>query len=631
MPDILGYLQSKAPGPIKRAGGSEVHTPCWWCGEDQNKRGRLYINVNNDAAIPGLFQCKICGKKGAFPTIQRYFGDEPEHEDSDSWMTQREVLQVAADFYHDCLADHSEVLSWLKGPERGLSLQTIVDYKLGYADGRLYNHLRNQFSINEIQKTGLVWDYNGRLRDSLIGMVTIPYFVAGNVAMIRGRAWPYDGSGQKYKTPPNQSSRLYGPDATWDANELICTEGEFDCLILRQLGFPNVVASPGAGIWQDSWDGYLSQAKRVFVVFDNDSAGALGRQKLKEKFDTKIRPVDLPGLGKMDPTRWVQDGGTKEQFQQLLFKAASSGMLLTVDDAVEEHSELQTLQGLKLGFEKLDVVLAPGLLPGQVMVILAKTNVGKSLILFNMFERMLHVAGQENKKVLFLSLEMTRGDWFERARRIWRFYNLAGDDRECAEYWRSRIMMVDKNRMNLDEVNTVLDEFNERTGQPPDLVAIDYLGYWARAFRGDPYIRVSDAIMEAKGLAKDRRLRLVIPHQISRVAKFGEEPEIDNARDSGIVEETADFALTMWAPDAMIGRKEEDKSGIVNLRVGKSRHGGKGVQASFQFAPLTLAFVPMEDQRHASMAARELDMERRRDTWEDAIYKHREYERARRS
>lgn len=789
--DVLGYLMSKG-AQVKKAGGWEFNMACFFCGEDPQARGRLYVNTDPDADIPGLFECKLCGAHGAFPTIQRHFGDQPtSQKDDERWIGRREIFAEAASYYHTCLAEHPEAYRWLRGPERGLTLETIQTALIGYADGGLRGHLWScGYRTADMLETGLVVEYQGKVQDALRDMITIPYFVAGNVVTIRGRKWPFDGTGSKYKTLPGNSVRLFNSDATWDTSELILTEGEFDALILRQLGFTNVVASPGAGVWQDAWDGYLANVRRVFAVFDNDAAGNKGLAKLLERYGSKIKPVALSATGKTDPTSWVAAGGSAEEFQRLI-RSSAGGLLVTVDEAEEEHASLQGTSGIAFGFPKLDVTIAPGLLPSQVMVVLAKAgclagdtmiqvnrcgngfripiskmydrwsgqkyawdhssptyvqravdgvvrlgrvdevwesgvketfvvttdagrvvrataehpfltpdgwtkladleigsqvlvnlevltheqhraehagvwannvleqigvetvvsvkrhgfemtydisvadephnfmangfvvhNTGKSIFLLNLFQRIVMQDGQQNFKLLFLSLEQTRGDWWERARRIYRFYNTDADDREALDFWRERIMLVDKNRLREEDLIAVLDDYEDRMGQPPDLVAIDYLGYWANGFRGDRYERVSDAIMSLKAVGKERRLPIITPHQVSRVAKYGEEPDADAARDAGVVEETADFLLTMWSPDAQLGRKEEDKSGIVSLRVGKSRHGGRGVRLDMQFAPLTLALVPEGDLLQ-QRARNELTWERENQTWEDAIFAHR--------
>jgi hypothetical protein len=79
--DVLGYISSRAHGPVKRAGGWEIHTACWYHGEDPQARGRLYINTDPEAEIPGLHECKVCGAHGSLVSIKKHFGDADEQKD----------------------------------------------------------------------------------------------------------------------------------------------------------------------------------------------------------------------------------------------------------------------------------------------------------------------------------------------------------------------------------------------------------------------------------------------------------------------------------------------------------------------------------------------------------------------
>lgn len=631
--DVRGYLEKKGLH-LRRAGGDEVHTHCFFCGESERERGRLYINVDPVAPIPGLFHCKLCDKRGALPTIMRHFGDQPERGEieDDRSLIRRDIIAEAAAFYHEQLSDHEEAYAWLRGPERGLTLETIVERQLGYAPtaGRaLLQHLRDKgFKRSDIEATGLVSvDDKGRTIDSLVGMVTIPYTVAGNVVQIRGRKWPYDPEvdEQKYKTPKGGNVRLYNTDALWHlegTNDIIIAEGEFDALVIHQLGFVNVVALPGANVWQDAWDAYLTDVRRVFTLFDADDAGASGLRKLTERHGAKLRQIDLSeGRGKLDPTTWVAQGGTANVFARFMRHSANS-LLVSVDEAFAEWLEVQSQPGLRFGVEMLDGMIHPGLLPGQVLVVLAKSGTGKTLFLLNVFERMRQVPDQENLKILFLSLEQTRGEWWERARRIHRFYNLGGSDTDSLDYWRDNLYIVDKNRLSEAEISVILDDFEDRVGEPPDLLALDYLGYFAQSFTGERYARVSDAIMGLKGIGKDRRIPVITPHQVSRIAKYGEEPDADAARDAGVVEETADFLFLLWTQDHLLNRPDEAKTGTVQLKIGKSRHGGRGTKIAFQFGPSTLTLVPQGDTR-ADLCRQELKYESFCEPWERTILRHR--------
>ncbi len=894
--------------------------------------------------------CHLCGRKGARNAIYHHFGDKApqDHkgEDTSSYTTHA-ILQEAAAYYHNLLGEQEEVLKWLKY-ERGLTVETLVAHQIGWADGTLKAHLvAKGYSVADLHKTGLV-DQSGR--DFLHAHVTIPYHTTGNVTLIRGK----DMRG-KYLTPPGQKARLYNSDTTWNAESIIVTEGEFDALVVEQLGYATV-GCPGATSWQDSWNDYFSEAKKVFVVFDNDAPGIAGAEKVARAIGPKARIVKMPeaeaGAPKNDPSEWIaKRNHGKDDFQLLLVKSRG-GHLLSVDDCYTEWLEVQDMQGLKLGFAALDERIKPGLLPAQVMIVLAKTNVGKSTVIdtviptpkgytkmgdlvvgdevfgrngkptkvlgvfdqgllptFRMAfrdhtyvdcspdhiwtvryryghkrewhektmttsqimesglrhgkeykyeiplpepirypdaqlpiepytlgsliangsmvsgsvvlitpddevvnriakhytinrykvdetkycpkfglpgliglirklgldlhsrdkiipeaylqasveqriallqglmdgdgsvskrgtqvyyhttsrqlsddvcelvrslggtaivqvidrtsenkpieyrvcviphesvpvfsssrkvrttsryeirprrtivsieqiedadqrciavdaEDNLYVVGREyivthntlwtlnvfqrmcmenpEVRILFVSLEQTRGDWFERARRIHRFYNLDSTNEDCLDYFRHRLMVVDKNRVTEVELVDCIEQYEFEIGEKPDLVAIDYLGYWARSFKGEAYERMSAAIMALKAIAKEHRIVILAPHQVSRGAHFGEEFEMDDARDSGVVEETADFILTLWSPDVMKGKKEEEKTGIVNMKIAKSRHGGKGSETRLQFAPLSLAMVPHGDAL-VQRARDELDFALAKDDFEIAMHRH---------
>jgi archaellum biogenesis ATPase FlaH len=624
--DVRSYLEGKGL-KLQRAGGENYNTLCFFHGEQPGKRGRLYINCS-DGEEAGLHTCFRCGEKGNLKTLMRHFGDEPNQFIDDSVYAKHEVLRDAAKFYADNL--HPKVADWLR-TERGLSDATIERHQLGWApsedDTALYRRLKaGGHAVPTMLSTGLVVERNGRIKDFLQGQVTLPYHVQGQVVLIRGK----DMHG-KYVSPPGQQARLFNVDAAYDEDVIFLCEGEFDALVLAQIGYPSV-ACPGASVWQPSWNVSLDHANQVRVLFDPDDAGRAGAVKVKDKLGAKARILELPVPDGAEPKEVdpsylvVHEGWGRVEFDGVVTAAfAKSTLLVSVDEALLEWAEIQDAEGIKFGFDELDWALKPGLLPGQVAVVLAKTNSGKTLTLLNMFHRMR--LSQPDLKILFVSLEQTRGDWMERARRIWNFYNLSSTpdqvSRGTVAFWRSNLELVDKNRVSESELLTACDEFEARQGQPPDLLAVDYLGYFAAGFRGERYERTSDAIMTLKAVAKERRIATIAPHQVNRTGNFGMELEIDQARDSGAVEETADFIFGLWAPDSMAGKMPNERTGVVHMKIGKSRHGGKGNKIDLQFAPLTLVMIPVEDTRNIRLARNELRYEEQRETWQQAIWRHR--------
>jgi hypothetical protein len=129
--------------------------------------------------------------------------------------------------------------------------------------------------------------------------------------------------------------------------------------------------------------------------------------------------------------------------------------------------------------------------------------------------------------------------------------------------------------------------------------------------------------MALKAIAKDFRIPIICPQQVNRTGKEGEEFTSDAARESGVIEETADFLLGMWRPDDQQGRQDAEKSGLVKLRILKSRHGGRGHLLQMQWAPTCLALLPEGDPLEVR-ARREFGWRQRYlDTWEQVVHRHR--------
>jgi 5S rRNA maturation endonuclease (ribonuclease M5) len=625
--DLEAYLLGKGLR-VKRS-GTQLYTTCVFCHEAPEKRGRLYLDDASDETR-GLYFCFLCNEKGNIHTLRKHFGDPPlDDEQSLRGDRSRRILSAATQYYASNLTD--EVRSYLR-TSRGLTDETIEKFQFGWASrgSNLARHLKDLgFEWDEILATGLAKVMDGKkVADFFQDVIVFPYLVAGSPVQIRCKE-----IGGKYRTPPGQPARLFNTDAVWGAKEVILCEGEIDAMSLTQIGY-HAVAVPGAAIWQDPWNGYFDGANRVFIMYDPDEVGQTNSLKVTEALGAKAKNVVLPvpedrSQKEVDPN-WLianQHWGHGE-FRAVLDDAIwANSLLVSPREAQQEWQSIQGVEGFQFGFEYLDNALRPGFLPGQVCVPLAKTNAGKTVLLLNIFQRAAMVKGQEDVKILFVSLEQTRGDWFERARRIWNFYNLDCDpgdvNQETINYWDRRLRLVDKNRVTPDEFRTILAEYEEQMGSKPDLVAVDYLGYWARAFPGrDRYTQVGDAVMELKGIAKEFLVPILAPHQVNRSAEFGEEFSIDQARDSGAIEETADFVMSMWNPDSLKGN-DKSRTGKINFAIGKSRHGGKGKKLVFQFGYMTLVVVPSEDPLSARRATNEAgwSMDTRLD-WTDAIRAH---------
>lgn len=384
---------------------------------------------------------------------------------------------------------------------------------------------------------------------------------------------------------------------------------------------------PGATTWKENWNGYVDaeNIKKIYLCLDNDKTGVQAAEKLNDTYlGGKAKVIQLPselnGVEVSDVGEWVQAGGTSETFRQLM-KHSTGGLLMSVREAFERWKEIEgnpDLAGIKFGIPHLDEAISPGILPGQVMVTLAKTGAGKTVSMLNFFHRM----KRENPdiKILFLSLEQTSNEWFERARRIHKFYHPSASLEDTISFWENNFMIVEKNRLSDKDVMSCIEQFSDEMGGV-DLVALDYLGYYSGARQEkSSYERTSKGIMSVKEIAKEYGVAFYTPHQVSRMNEAGKEPEMENARDSGVVEETSDYVLALWAPDQSAGVEQKQRTGEVSMKILKSRHGGVGTRIDMLFTPKTLAIIPENDKLHYK-AADEIKLVKVGDDLDTVVYR----------
>lgn len=621
------YLQSKNLPVLKTAPG-EWLIRCPFCGDSKNQsHAHCYVNREH-----GAYMCHRCGESGSFYDLQRQFGDEPfpnAREEAEKAI----VWRSATEHFQDDLLDSTKSLTYLR-EERGLEPATIGKYRLGYAGPSLerskttaFERLVDEYGIGDLDNAGLVGEEK---RPLFWDRITIPYLDGPTVLTMRAKQ-----IGGNVIQAKGTSIRLFGVDNIRDQDEVFICEGEFDAMLLDQLGYASC-AIPGALSFQELWSMYLEGARRVFLLLDNDEAGIKGAERVKQFLGARAKIVRLPlpdGEESTDITEFfLRDGHTTVEFDALLEEHRSS-RVFTLGKSLDERDAVLKMTGVSLGWKQLDAGLRPGLLPGQVVVTLAKTGVGKTAWLTQIIHNlaatpatMEHPSGP-GIPVLMVSLEQTKAEIATRLERIGHLHS-PWSKREDIEEWHKNFRMNDENRVPAEELALLIGEFEEEVGERPRVLIVDYLGYWARSFRASStYDRVSAAIMEMKRVAKDQNLVVVTPHQVSRIAGRGERLEMDFARDSGVVEETADFAFGLFAPSHNKAQEQEDwgwrQRATVNLEILKSRHGNVGLTTPMLFAPYSLALVPFDP---GSMMTRRVESEYESlalmDTYEDVLAGH---------
>ncbi|WP_053957549.1 DNA primase [Inediibacterium massiliense] len=245
-----------------------------------------------------------------------------------------EINREAALFYYKNLFQTGNIgLNYLH--ERGLNIQTIKKFGLGYAKNQW--ELLNRYLLSKgydqklIYKAGLVIKrktkdgYYDRFRNRVIFPIIN---VSGKVIGFGGRI--IDEGEPKYLNSPetpvfNKGNHLYGLNLSKDEirkkKQIIVVEGYMDVIGLYEGGIYNAVASLGTALTKSQ--GYLLKryADEVMIAYDGDTAGKAatlrGLDVLKD-VGCKVKVVDLSDG--VDPDEYVRKKG-RDAFLEEIQKA----------------------------------------------------------------------------------------------------------------------------------------------------------------------------------------------------------------------------------------------------------------------------------------------------------------------
>lgn len=213
-------------------------------------------------------------------------------------------------------------LSYLK--ERGFREEIMERFQLGYClqtrDAFAQTALAAQYSVENLQKSGLVVVRDGKPMDNYRGRIIFPVHnqsgkVIGFGARIIGKS---DRAPKYINTPENEvyikSKILYGTYFARQAidkfDECLLVEGYTDVISLHQAGIENVVASGGTSLTMDQLRLIKKYTKNLTIIYDGDAAGVKAALRgldmaLEEGLNVKL--VLIPD--KEDPDSYVNKVG----------------------------------------------------------------------------------------------------------------------------------------------------------------------------------------------------------------------------------------------------------------------------------------------------------------------------------
>jgi len=510
---IREYLSSKSFTwqEKQRNGTTEAIMNCPFCDDRERK---FAINL-----MTGAFNCfhgNSCGVKGSWLDFQKMLGDE-----SKRLINGNSFVRVRSPSYKKpnitIKNPDKPVMQYMEN--RGFTEETIKYFNIGQNNGT----------------------------------VMIPYYKNGELVNVKYR----EIRDKKMWNEKDAEPTLFNRDNI-KTNELVITEGEFDCMALHQLGIPAVSVPNGVSDfrWIETEWNWLERFTTIFICFDNDAAGQRGVFELVKKLGAwRCRSVTLPFK---DANECLIKGVMKKQVFDCI--AGSSeyppSSLVSTGDFIDEVTELfhspDRLAGTPTAWKKLNTLIK-GWRPSELTIWSGRNGSGKSTILNQ------HVLDLADKGIrsCIASLEMPPARYLR-----WAVMQHTGkaypDDHEINDalsWMNGKIYIVNTTEeINPSELFNIFEYATRR--------------YDVKHFVIDSLMRVSfpqrDALKEHKAFVsqllsfvKKFNCHIHLVAHPRKGAKDSDKPGKVDVMGTGHITDLAHNVLIMWRPDDE--EKEEGK------------------------------------------------------------------------
>lgn len=257
-------------------------------------------------------------------------------------------------------------------------------------------------------------------------------------------------------------------------------------------------------------------------------------------------------------------------------------MLFSLQDVKADLYQWATsdIVRVPLGFEFFDSRTQGGMAPGEVMIFLARTGVGKTWFLLNV------AANNPTTPAVYFSLEMQKR--YTMLRLAGMLTNTPTNVVEqqaktghspCVEEVPARLphlAVVDEPALGLGDMGELLDEYADEMGRRPRLVLIDYLEL-IQTYGESQMDSVQGMGRALKNFARENDVALIVLHQVKRGDQNNGHKPLDLTDGKFGGEESADYVLGMYKPanNPALGQQlREQMEDDLRLQFLKTRTGG---------------------------------------------------------
>lgn len=310
-------------------------------------------------------------------------------------------------------------------------------------------------------------------------------------------------------------------------------------------------------------------ARRRRVI---EAASAIAQKAYEESDASEVENFGRSLI--MDAIGSIEEG-------KLVTPMAMGDMLMKV----VSHTEPTTI-GVPTGFPLFDQMTG-GLRRGDLIIVAARTSVGKSTYAENIAERV----ASSGYPVLFVSVEMSPEQMAYRfavrsgslSPSVIEYGPRTPEDTDAlrilAEYRRKMpLYILNDPGATTMSVRTAVSQLTLQEGEL-GLVVVDYLQLLHDNYSRLPeHLRLGQLTKNLKNIAREFKVPVMLLSQLNRNIEYrGGEPKLADLRDSGKIEEDADIVMMLWEMD-----HPNLTGNVTRMKIAKNRQGAKGeVPVSF--------------------------------------------------
>ena len=422
----------------------------------------------------------------------------------------------------------------------------------------------NDFQIKYLEKRGIMQDTASYFKVSSIdGNILIPYYNAmGEIT--GGKIKNFKANGPKYTSVKGSNFGLFNKCNLVTDEPLIITEGEFDCMILYQVGFNNV-SSIGTGA--NSLDKlfrmeekFLEMFKSIIVIADNDSSGQNMEKFFVKKLGLRVKLTDKNLFNDLKDLNDVFLKYGETQIKAIV-KSASSKIEGLRNLDIEPYEGIQQHEGkfIPTGLSSIDYAIND-LGPGILTLVTGRSNGGKSTLVnqivasaINNGHKSLLVAGEGLQELLINNLYKAvigRNEKFYNYKKVNKRYfkEPTPEVLKALQKWHyGKLTIFNKGDSKLKTTDDLMDLVeSEIKINPPDLLVVDNLMSILSVEQvAEKYESQADFTQRLSDIAKAYKIHIILVLHPNKSVTKGSSMDFEQISGSSDLYNKADVILAV--------------------------------------------------------------------------------------